>query len=150
MISSINHLEGIRVGYMPQDFREVLGTPDISALDFLKEQGMLEGSAQTYLSRMKFCKEEMHSDIGSLSGGQRGKLIILLMAIKKANFLILDEPTRNLSPLTAPVLRQELSDYPGAILVVSHDRLFLSKVCTRVLELTKAGLQPIEKESLYN
>lgn len=150
MISSINHLEGIRVGYMPQDFREVLGTPYISALDFLKEQGMPEGSAQTYLSRMKFCKEEMHSDIGSLSGGQRGKLIILLMAIKKANFLILDEPTRNLSPLTAPVLRQELSDYPGAILVVSHDRLFLSKVCTRVLELTKAGLQPIEKESLYN
>jgi len=148
MVRSMHHFEGVRLGYMPQNFREILSNPKLSALEFLKEHGETETSARIYLTRMGFAQDEVHNSIESLSGGQRGKLIILLTAISHANFLILDEPTRNLSPLTAPVLRHELSSFPGAILVVSHDRMFLSEVCSRVLELTKQGLRPVDIKTL--
>ena len=64
------------------------------------------------------------------------------MVLNGANVLVLDEPTRNFSPLSAPVIRQVLADFPGCILSVSHDRLYLKQVCTRVLELTPEGLRP--------
>ena len=77
----------------------------------------------------------------ALSGGQRAKLLFLSMIRSGANVLILDEPTRNFSPLSAPVIRSVLKNFPGAILSVSHDRLYLKEVCTRVLELTPEGLK---------
>ena len=58
--------------------------------------------------------------------------------------LLLDEPTRNLSPLSNPVIRQMLSAFPGAIISVSHDRKYLSQVCTALYRLTANGLEPVE------
>ena len=57
--------------------------------------------------------------------------------------LVMDEPTGNFSPLSAPVIRQALSAFPGCIISASHDRLYLTQVCTRVLEVTPSGLRPI-------
>jgi ATPase subunit of ABC transporter with duplicated ATPase domains len=148
MIRTTEPFEGVRMGYMPQDFLEILPRPDLSALDFLKAEGEPDTAARTCLSRMGFSRTEVQAKVGSLSGGQRGKLILLHMAMNRANFLVLDEPTRNLSPLTAPVLREELLAFPGAVLVVSHDRTFLSGVCTRVLELTSDGLRTVDHELL--
>ena len=62
------------------------------------------------------------------------------MVLNGANVLVLDEPTRNFSPLSAPVIRRALEDFPGVIISVSHDRLYLEQVCTRVLELRPNGL----------
>ena len=62
------------------------------------------------------------------------------MSLSDANVLILDEPTRNFSPLSGPVIRRMLSRYPGCIISVSHDRRYLSEVCTAVYELTPGGL----------
>ena len=60
--------------------------------------------------------------------------------MRGANVLILDEPTRNLSPLSNPVIRQLLKDFDGAIISVSHDRKYIAEVCDTVYELTKDGL----------
>jgi ATPase subunit of ABC transporter with duplicated ATPase domains len=66
------------------------------------------------------------------------------MILNGSNVLILDEPTRNFSPLSAPVIRQVLADFPGTIISVSHDRVYLSEVCDRILELKPEGLMPAE------
>ena len=67
--------------------------------------------------------------------------MFLSMVLNGANVLELDEPTRNFSPLSAPVIRRVLADFPGAIISVSHDRLYLEQVCTRVLGLGPEGLK---------
>jgi ATPase subunit of ABC transporter with duplicated ATPase domains len=84
-----------------------------------------------------------HSAAG-LSGGQRAKLLFLAMILNGSNVLVLDEPTRNFSPLSAPVIRKVLADFPGTIISVSHDRVYLSEVCDRALELKSEGLMPAE------
>ena len=73
------------------------------------------------------------------SGGQKAKLMFLMMAQSKANVLLLDEPTRNLSPLSGPVIRELFSAYPGCIIAISHDAQFASSVCTRCEDLTENG-----------
>ncbi len=141
---------GIQLGYMPQDFLEVLTDANESALKYLQRLGATENMARTLMTRMGLVKTEMDNPVGALSGGQRGKLIIMHMVVKGANFLVLDEPTRNLSPITAPVFREQLRDFPGAVLAVSHDRSFLHEVCDRVLELSPTGLHEVRKESLLD
>ena len=85
----------------------------------------------------------MEHRISQLSGGQKAKIFLLKMSLSGANVLILDEPTRNFSPLSAPVIRRALADFPGVIISVSHDRLYLDEVCTRVLELGPEGLREV-------
>ena len=90
---------------------------------------------------MRFTSGEMNSAMGSLSGGQQAKILFLKMVLDKCNVLLLDEPTRNFSPLSAPVIRQALKDFGGRIILVSHDRKLL-QICDEVLELTPDGLIP--------
>ena len=93
---------------------------------------------------MRFTHEEMTGTVGSLSGGQRAKLLFLDMVLRGADVLLLDEPTRNFSPLSAPVVRAALRDFGGSILSVSHDRKYLREVCDEVYELGPHGLRRIE------
>jgi ATPase subunit of ABC transporter with duplicated ATPase domains len=79
-----------------------------------------------------------------LSGGQRAKIIFLNMVLQKANVLILDEPTRNFSPLSAPVIRQALMDFRGTIISISHDRKYLDEVADLVYELSEDGLKLLQ------
>ena len=95
---------------------------------------------RTYLGSMKYTAQEMEHAIRELSGGQKAKLLLLKMSMEHRNVLILDEPTRNFSPLSGPVIRQLLQDFPGAIISVSHDRKYIRAVCGRVLELRQDGL----------
>ena len=80
-----------------------------------------------------------------MSGGQKAKILLLKMSLSEANVLILDEPTRNFSPLSGPVIREVLRDYGGAIISVSHDRKYISEVCEKIYELTEDGLRITEK-----
>ncbi len=133
----------LRAAWMAQDYGDqLLGgqTP----MDLLAPSGHKDDitQARTLLGAMKYKAEEMEHPAAGLSGGQRAKLLFLAMVLNGANVLVLDEPTRNFSPLSAPVIRQVLTDFPGCILSVSHDRLYLRQVCDRVLELTPKGLRP--------
>ena len=85
----------------------------------------------------------MNRPIRELSGGQKAKLFLLHLSMSGANVLVLDEPTRNLSPLSNPVIRQLLKDFDGAIISVSHDRKYIAEVCDTVYELTREGFRKI-------
>ena len=100
------------------------------------------GDTGILLGSMKFTADEMNHPIAGLSGGQKAKLMFLMMAESGANVLLLDEPTRNLSPLSGPVIRELLAEYPGCIIAVSHDRRLIRDVCTRTVELTSEGVRP--------
>lgn len=132
----------LRAAYMPQDYGDgILGSK--TPVEILAPSGHKDDitRARTLLGSMKYKAEEMEHPAAGLSGGQRAKLLFLAMVLNGSNVLLLDEPTRNFSPLSAPVIRQVLGDFPGCIISVSHDRLYLSEVCDRVLELTAEGLK---------
>ena len=77
----------------------------------------------------------MSHPLGELSGGQRAKLFFIRMILAGADVLLLDEPTRNLSPMTGPVVRRILSSFGGTIIAVSHDRLLITEVGESELSL---------------
>lgn len=134
---------------MPQNYGDVLDFEQ-TPVDFLAPHGAKEEitRARTYLGSMKFTHEEMTGRIGALSGGQQAKLLFLDMVLRGSNVLLLDEPTRNFSPLSCPVVRSALCGFGGAIISVSHDRKYLKGVCTRVYELRPDGLHRIPADDL--
>ena len=87
-----------------------------------------------------FTKEEVLGKIENLSGGQKAKLLLIKLILDQSNVLILDEPTRNLSPLSNPVIRKLLKEFKGTIISVSHDRKYIDEVCNEIYELTPEGL----------
>lgn len=133
--------DDIHAAYMPQDYRDRMDF-DRTPSAFLSQTGDKEELTKihTFLGSLKFTAEEMNRPIQELSGGQKAKLFLLHLSMRGANVLILDEPTRNLSPLSNPVIRQLLKDFDGAIISVSHDRKYIAEVCDTVYELTKDGL----------
>ena len=96
---------------------------------------------RTYLGSMKYTKEEMERPALALSGGQKAKIFLLKLSMSGANVLLLDEPTRNFSPLSNPVIRQVLRDFGGAVISSSHDRKYIREVCDRVYWLDEEGLR---------
>lgn len=96
---------------------------------------------RTYLGSMKYTKEEMERPMSALSGGQKAKVFLLKLSMSGANVLLLDEPTRNFSPLSNPVIRQVLKDFRGAIISASHDRKYIEEVCDKVYWLDEEGLR---------
>ncbi|MDO4544022.1 MAG: ATP-binding cassette domain-containing protein [Clostridia bacterium] len=131
----------LKTFYMPQDYLEKLPL-DVSAVEFLAPLGSKEQvtQARTYLGSLKFTRDEMTSPIARLSGGQRAKLYFLNMALSDYQVLVLDEPTRNFSPLSNPVIRKVLRDFDGTIISISHDRKYLFEVCDSLYRLTREGL----------
>ena len=95
---------------------------------------------RTYLGSMKYTADEMSHPTAELSGGQKAKVFLLKLSLSGADVLILDEPTRNFSPLSNPVIRSVLKAYGGTIISVSHDRKYIEEVCDTVYELTPRGL----------
>ena len=155
--------EDIRAEYMPQNY-EVLLDLDMTPVDFLEKalisKGLDNGQStnkdvydrnvpggkedrtriRTYLGALKYTADEMDHPIRELSGGQKAKVLLLKLSMSGANVLILDEPTRNFSPLSGPVIRKMLKEFPGAVISVSHDRKYLDEVCDKIYRLTENGL----------
>ena len=96
-----------------------------------------QGHIRSYLARFLFTKEDVFKRVGTLSGGEQSKLALAKLILNKGNFLILDEPTNHLDIDSKEVLEDALLEYPGTILVVSHDRYFLNKITDKTIELKK-------------
>ncbi|MGT2753979.1 ATP-binding cassette domain-containing protein [Streptococcus ovis] len=125
---------GLSIGYMPQHYEELLiGYP--SALDFVAEHTN-EQTARTFLASLRFTRDEMTHALSDLSGGQKAKLFLAKMVVSGNNVLLLDEPTRHFSPTSQPLVRQLFQDYPGCIISVSHDQLFIEEVAHKRYVLT--------------
>lgn len=131
----------MKLGYMPQNYADAFLEQD-TPVTFLQESGDARDvtRARELLGRMKFTREEMEHTVTQLSEGQKAKLYLLRFIKCGCNVLLLDEPTRNLSPLSAPVVRRILKDYTGCILAVSHDRLFIREVFDHVLLIEQGRL----------
>ena len=131
----------IRVTYMPQRYGEGVDY-SMRPEELLAPDGDKESvtKARIYLGSMKYTTEEMSHSVSDLSGGQRAKLLLLKAILEKSNVLLLDEPTRNFSPLSCPEVRKLLASFPGCILSVSHDRRYIAEVTPTVYILTEEGL----------
>lgn len=134
--------EDICAEYMSQNYEELLPL-EMTPIDYLSVIGDKEEKTRlrTFLGALKYTIDEMDHPIRELSGGQKAKVLLLKMSMSKANVLILDEPTRNFSPLSGPVIRRMLLEFPGAIISISHDRKYIDEVCDVVYELTAEGLK---------
>ena len=92
------------------------------------------------LGRFLFQNDQVFLQVGSLSGGEKARLALLKLMMSGANVLILDEPTNHLDIDSKEIFEDALLEYPGTVIVVSHDRYFLNKIPTRILELERDGL----------
>lgn len=95
---------------------------------------------RSYLSRFMFVGDDIFKEIKDLSGGERARVSLLKLMLSKSNFLIMDEPTNHLDIDSKEVLEDALLNYSGTVFVISHDRYFLNKVASKILELREDGL----------
>ena len=131
----------INVGYMPQSYDDILNKYD-TVLDFVcssKDKDSIT-KARMYLGNMHFTREEMTNKISDLSNGTKAKLFLIKLVLDKCDVLILDEPTRNVSPLSNPVIRKVLRAFNGTIISISHDRKYINEVIDVIYTLTPEGL----------
>lgn len=134
----------IKAAYMPQNYEEGFDLSQ-NPIELLAEGGTKEERTRirTYLGSIKFTADEMNHAAKELSGGQKAKLFFAKMALGDYNVLILDEPTRNLSPLSNPAVREVLKNFGGVIISISHDRKYIAEVCETVYELDETGLRKV-------
>jgi len=127
-----------RVGYFPQDHRELLGESSQSALDSLWDTCPSEPVAKVRgrLGMVLFTGDDVHKPISALSGGEAARLIMARLMMQHPNVLVLDEPTNHLDLEAIGALLSALEAYEGTLLFVSHDRWFVSRLATRIVELT--------------
>ena len=127
------HGETLQIGYYTQAGLQV--DPGKRVIDVIREFGdyipLKKGrqlSAQQLLERFLFDRKQQYDFVAKLSGGEKKRLFLCTVLIQNPNFLILDEPTNDLDILTLNVLENFLLDYPGTLLIVSHDRYFMDKI----------------------
>ena len=101
---------------------------------------MSETSVRSALAAFLFKGDEVFKNLSECSGGERARVALLKLMLGKYNFLLLDEPTNHLDAFSREELENTLLDYSGTMLIVSHDRYFINKLATRILELGKDGI----------
>ena len=143
LVSTTGH---IRVGHNVQfgyyDQGQQLLNDNNTVIEELQDAYSLysEGELRNILGRFLFRGEEVFREVGALSGGERARLSLLKLMMSGANTLILDEPTNHLDIDSKEVFEEALLEFPGTCLIVSHDRYFLNRIPTRIVELTHEGL----------
>ena len=143
-----------KVGYMSQNYEDEL-LNYLSPLDYLSKTLNVSNKEdltkiQTYLGSLKLTYEEMNRSISSLSGGEKAKIFFAKLILEKDNVMLLDEPTRNISPLSNKAFINSIKEYNGVLIAVSHDRNFVYQVFDDIYELDKEnGLKKISKEEFY-
>lgn len=137
--------ETVKFGYYSQDglqFDEQERVIDIitKRAEYIDLGGGRHLSASQFLQRFLFTPEEQYDYVYKLSGGQQRKLYLCTVLMENPNFLILDEPTNDLDIQTLQVLEEYLQDFPGCVIVVSHDRYFMDKVVDHILVFKGEGV----------
>ncbi|MCV6628323.1 MAG: ABC-F family ATP-binding cassette domain-containing protein [Flavobacteriaceae bacterium] len=139
------HGETIKFGYYTQKGLQI--KPEQKVIDVIREFGdyipLAKGrqlSAAQLLERFLFDRKKQYDFVEKLSGGEKKRLYLCTILITNPNFLILDEPTNDLDLLTLGVLEQFLMDFPGCVLIVSHDRYFMDKIVDHLFVFKGNGI----------
>jgi ABC transport system ATP-binding/permease protein len=135
--------QNTRIAYFDQDRGDL--DPDATLYEAVAstEWVQLGGErvhVRSYLDRFLFAPERQQQKVRSLSGGERSRLLLARLFLEEANLLILDEPTNDLDLVTLRVLEEVLADWPGSVLMVTHDRFFLDRVATGLLVFEGEGV----------
>jgi ATPase subunit of ABC transporter with duplicated ATPase domains len=133
-------------GYFAQDHREQLGEPRRTVEDWLWNfcPGDPIGFVRGQLGMVLFSGDDVKKRVGNLSGGEAARLLFARMAVEKPNVLVLDEPTNHLDLEAIEALAQGLEKYPGTLIFVSHDRWLVSRLASRILEITPRGINDFQ------
>ena len=128
----------VRFGYFSQEglqFDEQMKVIDVvkDIAEYIDMGGGKHLTASQFLQHFMFTPEQQHNYVYKLSGGERRKLYLCTVLMKNPNFLVLDEPTNDLDIVTLQILEEYLQDFPGCVIVVSHDRYFMDKVVDHLL-----------------
>ena len=134
----------VRFGYFSQEglqFDEQQKVLDVvkDIAEYIDMGGGKHFSASQFLQYFLFTPEQQHNYVYKLSGGERRKLYLCTVLMKNPNFLVLDEPTNDLDIVTLQILEEYLQDFPGCVIVVSHDRYFMDKVVDHLLVFKGEG-----------
>jgi len=103
--------------------------------DILKLGNKMEVNSRSYVAKFNFTGPDQQQLVGTLSGGQRNRVQLAKMLRRGGNLILLDEPTNDLDLDTLRVLEEAIQEFPGCMVVVSHDRYFLDRICTKILDL---------------
>ncbi len=125
----------LKVGYFAQAHEDLDPSSDLIQEINKVMPNLLPAEVRNYLARYGFQGEQVFDRVATLSGGERGRLALAKLALSDANLLLLDEPTNHLDLPTQEVLQKVLADYPGTILLVSHDRYLIDALATQIWEL---------------
>ena len=134
----------VRFGYFSQEglqFDEQQKVIDVvrDTAEYIDMGGGCHLTASQFLQHFLFTPEQQHNYVYKLSGGERRKLYLCTVLMKNPNFLVLDEPTNDLDIVTLQILEEYLQDFPGCVIVVSHDRYFMDKVVDHLLVFSGDG-----------
>ncbi|MGG3467322.1 ABC-F family ATP-binding cassette domain-containing protein [Neobacillus pocheonensis] len=136
---TIQYGTNLSIGYYDQEQAELKSNKRV--LNELWDEYPLksEKEIRTVLGNFLFSGDDVLKTVSTLSGGEKARLALAKLMLEKANVLILDEPTNHLDLDSKEILENALIDYPGTILFVSHDRYFINRIATKVLELSRQG-----------
>ena len=130
-----------RIGYFAQDHREILDDPEATPISIMKAACPTEpeSGVRGRLGRLLFSGNDVNKRVRLLSGGEAARLLFCRILVDEPNVLLLDEPTNHLDVEAIEALAEALVAYEGTLLLVSHDRWFVSKIATRILEVKPEG-----------
>ena len=139
LTGDIHYGTNVQIGYYDQELAKL--TSNKTVLKELWDEWplMSEKDIRTVLGRFLFSGEDVDKIVHDLSGGEKARLSLAKLMLQKSNLLVLDEPTNHLDLDSKEVLENALIDYPGTLLFVSHDRYFINRIATKVIELSNDG-----------
>lgn len=130
----------VSVGYYDQEQANITSTKDVLHELWDDYPVMQEKDVRSILGQFLFSGDDVFKSVSALSGGEKARLALAKLMLQEANFLILDEPTNHLDLESKEMLESALIDYDGTILFVSHDRYFINRLATKVVELASTGV----------
>ena len=138
----IHYGSNVKIGFYDQEQTNL--TSNKTVLKELWDDFPLtdEKDIRAVLGRFLFTGDDVLKTVSDLSGGEKGRLALSKLMMQKSNLLILDEPTNHLDLDSKEILEEALIQFPGTILFVSHDRYFINRIATRVIELSTDGVTP--------
>ncbi|MGF6760541.1 ATP-binding cassette subfamily F protein 3 [Paraburkholderia sp. GAS33] len=152
----ISEGKGLNIGYFAQQELDVLrplDTPMEHMIRLAKDtpahmrapgQSGTEQSLRTFLGTFSFSGDMVHQAVGTMSGGEKARLVLCMIVWQRPNLLLLDEPTNHLDLATREALGMALNEFEGTVLLVSHDRSLLRAVCDEFWLVTKGGVEPFD------
>lgn len=139
----------VAAGYFEQEQRQLTGNKQVLYELWDDYPHMEEQAVRSVLGRFLFTGEDVLKTVNDLSGGEKSRLALAKLICSQTNFLLLDEPTSHLDILSNEAMEEALLNYQGTILFVSHDRYFINKIATRIIELSPDGVNTYQGDFEY-